>query len=102
MNPNMNLRAEPPAVSQRWRYLLPCFLSCRCETRPVDKTRASPAVSDNGKEEEEEEEEEEAARSKEKRWLCDLRGWGRGSHKSLIFPEGPMLNIMYGWYWYCG
>ena len=62
MNPNMNLRAEPPAVSQRWRYLLPCFLSCRCETRPVDKTRASPAVSDNGKEEEEEEEEEEEAR----------------------------------------
>ena len=32
----------------------------------MDKTRASPAVSDNGKEEEEEEE-EEAARSKEKR-----------------------------------
>lgn len=62
MNSNMNPRAEPPAVSQRWRYLLLCFLSCRYETRPADKTCASPAVSDNGKEEEEE---EERARSKE-------------------------------------
>lgn len=58
----MKPRAEPPAVSQRWRYLLLCFLSCRYETRPADKTCASPAVSDNGKEEEEE---EERARSKE-------------------------------------
>lgn len=63
MNSNMKPRAEPPAVSQRWRYLLLCFLSCRYETRPADKTCASPAVSDNGKEEEEEE--EEGARSKE-------------------------------------
>lgn len=62
MNSNMKPRAEPPAVSQRWRYLLLCFLSCRYETRPADKTCASPAVSDNGKEEEEE---EERARSKE-------------------------------------
>ena len=68
----MNPRAEPPAVSQRWRYLLLGFLSCRYETRPADKTRASLAVSDNGKEEEEEEqeqeeeeEEEEGAKSKE-------------------------------------
>lgn len=58
----MKPRAEPPAVSQRWRYLLLCFLSCRYETRPADKTCASPAVSDNGKEKEEE---EERARSKE-------------------------------------
>ena len=70
MNSNMNPRAEPPAVSQRWRYLLLGFLSCRYETRPADKTRASLAVSDNGKEEEEEEqeqeeEEEEGAKSKE-------------------------------------
>ncbi len=53
----------------------------------MDKTRASPAESDNGKEEEEEEEEEEEARSSGD--CVSVEDGGRGSYESLMPHAAP-------------